>query len=75
MAALRFLRWPPIHKAVRFITQPLQIVQNRTLVIEAEGFLTGHVEMLPSRVAVRSLGDADSATSSTPRSAKTWQAT
>src|SRR4051812_43024827 len=39
------LAMPANDKAMRFVTQPLQIVENRAFGIQAERFLTRQVEM------------------------------
>ena len=45
------------HKAVGLVAQPLQIIQDRALGIEAEGLLTGQIEMLAAGIAVGALGN------------------
>src|SRR5882672_6850642 len=46
-------------KAVSFVAQALQIVENRALLIEAERRLAPAVEVLAARLALDALGDAD----------------
>src|ERR1700740_990576 len=45
-------------EAVRLVAQPLQVIENRILRIEAEGFAAGTEETLAPGVAIGSLGDA-----------------
>src|SRR5579871_4042705 len=42
-------------KAMSFVPEPLQVIENRALGIEAERLLAGHVEMFASRLAIRAL--------------------
>src|SRR5882757_3689390 len=51
------LAMAPDHKAMGFVAQALQIIENRTPGIEAEGFFAGHIKMLAAGIAVGALGN------------------